>query len=100
MLSARGIENLLLFTPDGKHVKKYWASMGQPLWCEGSRIYLEFSSNMGGFRMDPIIAAAEPEDSMPTGDVLDFSDGIEDPLITSVERLAEVDSAVGSPTHR
>lgn len=82
MLSAHEVRWLVIFTPEGELVAKYSMSMGLPSWCEGSRLHLEGVTSAGRFRMDPVIEAEEPEDSMPVGNVIDFSAGLADPLVT------------------
>ena len=87
MLSAHGHKDILLFSSEGTVAKRIYSTHNEPLWCEGSRICLDHPLGID-IRIDPVILAACPEDGMPTGNVIDFSDGIEDPLLTDDHEFA------------
>lgn len=86
MLSARGVKKILLFSPDGT-VAQWMYSDTEPMWCKGSRIYLDNYLGLD-VRIDPVIQARHGEDSMPSGNVLDFSAGLDDPLLTEDHSFA------------
>lgn len=100
MLAPRGLTTrLLIFTSSGELVAFFDAAFqtgGEPLWCEGSRVYLHgFSSwNVGdtlrSVEPDPRLVPNKGDfqlgnDSM-TGNVLDFSRGPTRPLLTRETR--------------
>ncbi len=86
MLSPRGQSNLLLFNSDRKVVAKFGILNGVPLWCEGSRIYLNGTKGLlSGVPVDPRINKMYPG-SAEGGNVIDFSKGILKPFITREQK--------------
>ena len=86
MLAPRGLRNLLLFSSSGELSKTYSAMNCTPLWCEGGRIYLSGSGWVPGIPIDPAIAGRFASDEMPSGNVIDFSDGLEHAIVTREKR--------------
>ena len=82
MLAPRGQSRLLLFSSDGNLAANLGIISGEPLWCEGSRIYLAGKNGLlRGVPVDPRITEMYPG-SAEGGNVIDFSKGISKPLIT------------------
>ena len=85
MMAPRGhLGRLALFDTDGELVAMYEHSYhgADPLWCEGSRVYL---FGLGGFRdveVDPRIVALGEDGAGYLGNVLDFSRGPMMPMLT------------------
>jgi hypothetical protein len=79
MLAPRGQTHLLLFTPDGELAHQYWypCFQNEPLWCEGSKLYLAGFAYVPGVPIDPRIASRFASDELATGNVIDFSGGID-----------------------
>jgi len=85
MLMPRGQgERLLVFDRELKlvHVLRlYWK--GEPLWCEGSKVYLFGMGGAYGVDIDPRLAERmSPEEEMVMGNVIDFSRGVHKPVLT------------------
>jgi hypothetical protein len=76
MLAPRGQRNLRLFTKGGYLVATYSLSNAEPLWCEGGKLYLFGFGYIAGVPVDSQIASRFADDELPTGNVVDFSQGI------------------------
>ena len=87
MLAPHGQTHLLLFNADGRLVHDYDYPFPEcpPLWCEGGKIYL-FGFACLGIPIDPPLAASFPSDELPTGNVIDFSRGIANAVVTRETR--------------
>lgn len=82
MLSPRGQSKLMLFDQKGTLAASYSIINGLPLWCEGSRIYLWGSNGlMTNVPVDARILEIYPN-SAEGGNVIDFSKGLRQPVIT------------------
>ncbi|MDX2117967.1 MAG: hypothetical protein SFY96_07285 [Planctomycetota bacterium] len=86
MLAPRGLRNLLLFSSNGDLAKTYSAVNCTPLWCEGGRIYLSGFGWVPGIPIDPAIAGRFASDEMQSGNVIDFSQGLEHAIVTREKR--------------
>jgi len=94
MLAPRGLQTrLLLFSDNAQLIAAYEADVAtgaRPLWCEGSRIYLEgFSSLHFADSVNHLIPPSPRlarlsagTDRLPTGNVIDFSHGPLKPFLT------------------
>jgi hypothetical protein len=78
MLAPRGQTRLVLLTPNGTLADQFWYPCFEctPLWCEGGRIYLFGFAYVPGIPIDPEIAA-QFRDEVATGNVIDFSEGLD-----------------------
>lgn len=87
MLAPHGQTHLMLFGADGRLLQDYSYpfSENEPLWCEGGKIYLSGFACLG-IPVDPALAASFPTDELPTGNVIDFSRGIANAVVTRETR--------------
>jgi hypothetical protein len=86
MFAPRGLRNLLLFSSSGDVAMTYSAMNCTPLWCEGGRIYLSGFGWVPGIPIDPAIAGRFASDEMQSGNVIDFSQGLEHAIVTREKR--------------
>ncbi len=98
MLAPRGLSTrLLLFSDNGRLAAAYEADFAtgiQPLWCEGSRVYLAGFSSLhfdGSVNHevppDPRLARLfSGTERSPTGNVVNFSQGPLEPFLTREKR--------------
>jgi hypothetical protein len=76
MLAPRGQQHLRLFTLDGRLVATYSLMNAEPLWCEGGKLYLFGFGHIAGVPVDPELLSRFAADELPTGNVVDFSNGV------------------------
>jgi len=83
MLSPRGHHYLLILNSNNKIVKFYnfW-SVPRVLWCEGSKIYLFGKCSPSEIKIDQKILELTPSDEMACGNVIEFKEGINYPILT------------------
>lgn len=84
MLAPRGQAKLLLFTQSGDLAASfsYPDCVHIPLWCESGQIYLFGFAHVPGVLVDPAIEALAAIDASPTGNVIDFSNGVQRATLT------------------
>lgn len=114
MMAPRGIASrLLIFDRQANIVAAYeplMATPAEPLWCEGSRVYLHGYGSFlvaGTFRpvrTDPRISAnrgnfrfGSPYPDSQTGNVLDFNHGPDDPVLTREKRYGSSGGIADDP---
>lgn len=86
MLAPRGLpRRLLLFDRHAQLVATYEYESAEPLWCDGSRVYLFGFGRFRGVNVDPrLLSLADPEFS--TGNVIDFARGPNAAVLTREKR--------------
>jgi hypothetical protein len=111
MLAPHGLPTrLLLFSDDARPVAAYEADFASgiwPLWCEGSRIYLAGFSSLHfadsvnhRISPDPRLARLfSGTDRTPAGNVIDFSRGPMEPLLTREKRYGSSGGIEDNPWH-
>ena len=83
MPSPRGKYYFMIVDDGGKIVNWIDSSiLFQPLYCDGSKLYLFGFDSFPGAIVDPKLQAITPPDSVPVGNVVDFSNGITSPILT------------------
>ena len=85
MLAPRGQSKLLLFDAKRKLVAGYALATAEPLWCEGSRVYLWGEGVVYNVPVDSRVRALHPDDAAG-GNVIDFAAGIRQPYVTREKR--------------
>jgi hypothetical protein len=75
MLAPRGIPKLDFYDRNHRLLASLWWPGGEPLWCEGSKVYLFGSACEGPFPADDATRALFEEDECPGGNVIDLSEG-------------------------
>ena len=73
---------LHLFTSDGKLERSYSLPNADPLWCEGAKLYLFGYGNVGTIPIASAIEHSFTSDDVPTGNVVDFSQGLDRAVLT------------------
>jgi hypothetical protein len=93
MPCPRGQSWLHLFSRDCRLVRSYsFDTRAEPLWCEGTRIYLKGFGNIGDIAPDEELKALfrypeeEKENGYPAGNVIDFCHGAQRPVLRRVKR--------------
>lgn len=86
MLAPRGQQRFHIFNERGEWVSTYWTDGVTPLWAEGAKVYLFGKHSIAGIPFDPRVLAVTDEDEIPAGNVIDFSLGIESPVMTLEKR--------------
>lgn len=86
MLAPRGQKHLLLFDAKRRLTASYELMSAEPLWCEGSRVYLWGQCLAYNVPLDPRIYALNPEETAEGGNVIEFSRGVHQPYITREKR--------------
>ncbi|MEZ6243804.1 MAG: hypothetical protein R3B57_12270 [Phycisphaerales bacterium] len=85
MLAPRGQAWLALYDEDQNFVRRYeLLGRGRPLWCEGGKIYWSGFTTFGLPHEPSQLALFGPPDcpqSVPTGNVADFSQGLDHGLM-------------------
>jgi hypothetical protein len=111
MLAPRHLPpRLLLFSDNARLIAVYEADFATriwPLWCEGSRVYLEGFSSLHfadsvnhTIPLDPRLARLfSGTDQIPTGNVIDFSRGPLEPSLTREKRYGSSGGIEDDPWH-
>jgi hypothetical protein len=84
MLAPRGQSRLLIFSKNGYLVRSFDFPSFQnpPLWCDSGRVYLFGNTHIPGLAIDPAIADRFTSEEVLTGNVIDFSRGIDHAILT------------------
>ena len=100
MLAPRGQSQLMLFDNKGTLAANYGVITAVPLWCEGSRIYLWGANGLlRNVPVDPRIQEMYPN-SAEGGNVVDFSKGIRQPVITREKKYGSSGGIEDDPWKR
>lgn len=102
MLAPRGLPpRLLLFDTKGQLAAAYRCGVdgAEPLWCQGSRVYLFGYGSFPGAETDSRLLGLSGDGSPPTGNVLDFARGPTLPLLTREKRYGSSGGIADDPWH-